>query len=234
MKISAKKLLCASMLASMAFVTVFAEEDEDVDDEMEIEDAEEELEVEQEPIDEVALAEQTTGIIDPANHPGRVISRKKILSKSPAAGQPMEVEYTIWNVGNTDVSDVEVTDESYTDEFFAEAVKVSFKADKIEAGSKYSEVHTVVPKEEGKIKLSGAKVSYKSVISADSTDSVVYQSEGASEGLVPISSAAHYARHVQSHVFDWLCFGLLAVPSTVLPYMAAQATLTRYSKAKSA
>ena len=75
----------------------------------------------------------------------------------------MEIEYTIWNVGNTDVSDVEVTDESYSEEDFVEAVKVSFKTAKIEAGGKYSETFSVVPKAEGKIKLSGAKVTYKSV-----------------------------------------------------------------------
>lgn len=229
MKVTAKSVFCLVLIGSMAFTTVFAD-----DDEQEVEDDAEEEEVAEEPVDEVALAEKASGIIDPSNHPGRIISRKKIVSKSPAAGQPMEVEYTIWNVGNTDVSDVEVTDESYTEEDFMEAVKVSFKTAKIEAGSKYSETHVVVPRAEGKVKLAGAKVTYKSVTAADSTDAVVYQSEGASEGLVPISTAAHYARHVQSHIFDWLCFGLLTVPSTALPYMAAQSTLTRYGKAKTA
>jgi len=219
----------------MAFVTVFADDEDEIDDDdLEVEEVDDEQEIEDEPIDEVAMAEAASGIIDPSNHPGRLISRKKILSKAPAAGQPMEVEYTIWNVGSTDVSDVELIDESWAAEDFVEAVKVSFKTAKIEAGGKYSETHTVVPRAEGKVTLSGAKLTYKSVTAAEGGDSVVYKSEGASEGLVPISSAAHYARHVQSHIFDWLCFGLLAVPSTALPYMAAQNTLTRYGKAKTA
>merc|ERR1711981_812712 len=218
--ISAKALLALTLLATTFVVMA---QDDDVD----------EAEIEEEPVDEVKAAEDATGIVDPSNYPGRVISRKKVASKNPAAGFPLDFEYTIWNVGNSDVVDVELVDEFSADDF-TEAKKVTIKVDKIEAGSKYSETHTVVPNKEDKIKLTGAKVSYKSVTSADDDTLVQYQSDGASEGIVPIASAAFYKRHVASHLFDWLCFALLAVPSTLLPYMAAQGTITRYGKAKTA
>lgn len=160
MKISGKTILVLALVASCAFITVMADEDDEAEaevDDVEVE-ADDEAEVEEEPIDEVAVAEQATGIIDPSNHPGRIISRKKILSKHPAAGQPMEMEYTIWNVGNSAVSDVELVDDSYSTEEYTEAVKVTIKVDSIEAGAKHVETHLVTPKAEGKIKLAGAKV----------------------------------------------------------------------------
>lgn len=231
MKVS-MKLLIVTLIAGMVVCT-FAQEDEDdvVVDEVEVDD---EAEIEEEPVDEVKVKEEATGIVDPSNYPGRVISRKKILTKNPAAGNAIEFEYTIYNVGNTDISDITVTDDTYLDEDWTEAKKIEFQVKSIPAGGKYSETHTMTPKSDGKIKLAGAKVTYKSLISADSDDVVIYTSEGANEGVVPIDTAANYARHVQSHLFDWVCFGMLAVPSTVLPYLAAQNTLTRYGKAKTA
>lgn len=226
MKLSMKSVLLIGLLATT--IAVFAEEEEDV-----VIESEDEAEIEEEPIDEAKLMEEATGIVDPSNYPGRIISRKKITSKSPAAGVPLTFEYTIWNVGNTDVVDVELNDK-FSEEDWSEAVEVSIKVAKIPAGGKHVEERTLTPKEEKKVKLAGAKVSYKSVTSADDDTLVVYQSEGASEGLVPIASTAFYKRHVQSHVFDWICFAMLAVPSTVLPYMAGQSTLTKYGKAKTA
>jgi len=234
MKISAKVLLALTLLGSVALVA-YAQEDADEEAEVEVEDDVEsdEAEIEEEPVDEVKAAEDATGIVDPSNYPGRVISRKKISSKNPAVGFPLEFEYTIWNVGNSDVVDVELVDE-FNAEDFTEAKKVNIKVDKIAAGAKHVETHTVVPTREDKIKLQGAKVTYKSVTSADDDTLVQYASDGASEGIVPIASAAFYKRHVASHLFDWLCFAVLAIPSTLLPYMAAQNTITRYGKAKTA
>jgi len=226
MKLSMKSVLLIGLLATT--IAVFAEEEEDV-----VIESEDEAEIEEDPIDEAKLMEEATGIVEPSNYPGRIISRKKITSKSPAAGVPLTFEYTIWNVGNTDVVDVELNDK-FSEEDWSEAVEVSIKVAKIPAGGKHVEERTLTPKEEKKVKLAGAKVSYKSVTSADDDTLVVYQSEGASEGLVPIASTAFYKRHVQSHVFDWICFAMLAVPSTVLPYMAGQSTLTKYGKAKTA
>ena len=146
---------------------------------------------------------------------------------------------------------------------------VKINVAKIAAGSKHTEKRTMTPTKEKKVKLSGAKLTYKSVtvgghnstisrfckvrifmifvifiskynvydpllISSEDSTLVQYQSEGASEGLVAIASNAFYKRHIQSHVFDWICFLALAVPSTVLPYMAGQSTITKYGKAKTA
>merc|ERR1712228_859778 len=221
MKLMKSGLVAMALLACAA--TVFAQEDE----------ADVEEEVVEEPVDEKKAMEEATGIVDPSDYPGRVISRKKIISKNPAAGVPLEFEYTIWNVGNTEVVDVELNDK-FSEEDWVEALEVSIKVASIPAGGKHVETRTLTPIEEKKVKLSGAKLSYKSVTSESDDTLVQYQSEGASEGLVPIASNAFYKRHIQSHVFDWICFMALAVPSTVLPYMAGQSTLTKYGKAKTA
>lgn len=233
MKLISVKSVFALTLIATTFVTVFA--DEDVDEEAVIE-SDDEAEIEEEaeaPVDEAKLMEEASGIVDPSNYPGRIISRKKIISKNPAAGVPLEFEYTIWNVGSTEVVDVELQDK-FSEEDWVEALEVSIKVQKIPAGGKHVETRTLTPKDEKKVKLSGAKLTYKSVTSESDDTLVQYQSEGASEGLVPIASTAFYKRHIQSHVFDWICFAMLAVPSTVLPYMAGQSTLTKYGKAKTA
>jgi len=225
-----KSVVAIALFACAA--TVFAEEEADVEEEAVIE-AEDEAEVVEDPVDEKKAMEEATGIVDPSDYPGRVISRKKITSKNPAAGVPLEFEYTIWNVGNTEVVDVEVNDK-FSEEDWIGNLDVSINVASIPAGGKHVQSITLTPVEEKKVKLTGAKLSYKSVTSESDETLVQYQSEGASEGLVPIASHAHYARHIQSHVFDWICFIALAVPSTVLPYMAGQSTLTKYGKAKTA
>merc|ERR1712062_948643 len=138
------------MLIATTFVTVFA--DEDVDEEAVIE-SEDEAEIEEEaeaPVDEAKLMEEASGIVDPSNYPGRIISRKKIISKNPAAGVPLEFEYTIWNVGSTEVVDVELQDK-FSEEDWVEALEVSIKVQKIPAGGKHVETRTLTPKDEKKV-----------------------------------------------------------------------------------
>merc|ERR1712071_247197 len=214
--------------------TVFAQQEDDVEEVAEevvdIDEAPEDLRVE---VDEKKELEDSTGVVDPADYPGRVIHRKKIVTTNPAANVPLEFEYTIWNLGNTDVVDVELNDRFEAGDW-SETMDVKINVAKIAAGSKHTELRTMTPTQEKKVKLSGAKLTYKSVTSETDSTLVQYQSEGASEGLVKIASNAFYKRHIQSHVFDWICFLALAVPSTVPSYMAGQSTITKYGKAKTA
>merc|ERR1712110_574070 len=130
MKLISVKSVFALTLLATTFVTVFA--DEEVDEEAVIE-SEDEAEIEEEaPVDEAKLMEEASGIVDPSNYPGRIISRKKITSKNPAAGVPLEFEYTIWNVGSTEVVDVELQDK-FSEEDWVEAIEVSIKVQKIPA-----------------------------------------------------------------------------------------------------
>jgi len=212
--------------------TVFAQEDDvdAVDEEVIDVEAPDDIRVE---VDEKKELEDATGVVDPADYPGRVIHRKKIVTSNPAANVPLEFEYTIWNLGNTDVVDIELNDKFEAGDW-SETVDVKINVAKIAAGSKHTEKRTVTPTKEKKVKLSGAKLTYKSVTSETDSTLVQYQSEGASQGVVKIASNAYYKRHIQSHIFDWICFLALAVPSTVLPYMAGQSTMTKYGKAKTA
>merc|ERR1711912_16363 len=114
-------------------------------------ESEDEAEVVEEPVDEKKAMEEATGIVDPSDYPGRVISRKKIVSKNPSAGVPLEFEYTIWNVGNTEVVDVELNDK-FAEEDWVEALEVSIKVDSIPAGGKHVETRTLTPTEEKKVK----------------------------------------------------------------------------------
>lgn len=220
---------CALLLAKTFADEVEIEEEEIVDDSLDIDPIDEEL-------NEILEEERKSGIVDTTNYPGRIISRKRVVSEHPAAGQPLEIEYTIWNVGNTNVLDVEVVDDSYTTADFTKSDKVTIRQANISPGKSYSESVTVVPREsENGITLLGAKVSYKSVTSKDNEELIQYNSEGASEGQVKIATAAYYARKVASHKFDWLCFLLIAMPTTLIPYMNADNLVKRYTlKAKSA
>jgi hypothetical protein len=206
------------------------------DDEEEIVDSDiiDDEHVEAEPSEEM-LKEISSGIVDTSLYPGRIISRKKVVSKVPAAGQALEFEYTIWNVGNSDVMDVELVD-SFNGEDFEEGKSVTIKKDVIKPGDFYKETHSVIPKmnEAAQIKLSPATVTYKTKTSNDNEELIQYSSDGATEGIVPIKTAAFYARHVASHYTDWLIFLALAFPSTYLPYTQASSLIEKYTKAKTA
>lgn len=150
------KLINFSLLITLAFLCLIKnihaqeEDEQEIDDEIEIEDVEQEVleETIQEnaEISEELQKELATGIVNTSNYPGRIISRKKVISKVPAAGQVLEFEYTIWNVGNSDVSDIELVDDSFTSENFENQKMINIRKDVIKPGQSYTEVHSVVPK----------------------------------------------------------------------------------------
>lgn len=216
-----------------------AQEDEE---EMEIEDIiDDEAEVLEETISEPEISEElakeiASGIVDTRNYPGRVIHRKKVVSEVPAAGQALEFEYEIWNVGNSEITDIVLIDETFTDDSQYEvAKKVTIKKDRIAPHQSYSEIHTVVPKmnEEKQLKLQPARVTYKTKVSNKNEESIQFTSDGAHNGIVPLKTAAFYARNVASHWLDWIVFVAIAFPSTLLPYFNANGIVERYRDVKS-
>lgn len=240
----AKQLLLA--VFCLLLITKFTFANEDEDDEMEIEDVETEVienedlsldEADSDPaMTEAQEKEIASGIIDTSSYPGRIISRKKVISKVPAAGQPLEFEYTIWNVGNSNIENVELIDNTFSAEDFVEAKTVSIKKEIIKPGESYKEIHSVIPKmnDEAKIKLQPAKVTYKTKTSNDNDELLEYSSDGATDGIVPIKTAAFYARNVASHYTDWLIFLAMAGASTILPYTTGNKLVEKYTKAKTA
>jgi len=215
-------------------LATFTRADEDTEAEIIDDEAEAEIPDSAEPeISEDLAKEIATGIVDTQNYPGRIISRKKVVSKVPAAGQPLEFEYTIWNVGNSDVTDVELIDNSFSSDDFEVVKSVSIKQAVIKPGESYSEIHSVVPKmSENGIKLSPAKITYKTKTSNDNDELILYSADGATDGLVPLKTAAFYARNVASHYTDWLIFLALVFPSTILPYTNSNNLVAKYTKAK--
>ena len=189
-------------------------------------------------ISEELAKEIQSGIVDTRNYPGRIIHRKKVISKVPAAGQPLEFEYEIWNVGNSDITDVELIDETFTDaDQFETPVKVTIKKDKIAPHQSYKETHSVIPKmpEDKQLKLQSAIATYKTKVSNENDESIQFTSDGAHNGIVPLQTAAYYARNVASHWLDWIIFVAIAFPSTLLPYFNANGIVEKYKgKVKSA
>merc|ERR1712226_1671336 len=130
MKLSKPLLLISlSLLISTKFIN--AQEDIDDDEEEKIEqEVMDEMINENPEVSEELQKEMATGIVDTRNYPGRVIHRKKVVSKVPAAGQALEFEYEIWNVGNSEITDIELIDETFTDDSQYEvAKKVTIKKD---------------------------------------------------------------------------------------------------------
>jgi len=226
-----------TILALICFFKVNANDDEEeiIEEELEQEILDEVVNESAEVPEHVAK-EQATGIVEPINYPGRIVSRKKVISKVPAAGQPLEFEYTIWNVGNSDVSDIELIDDSFNSDDFESSVNVNIKKDLIKPGQSYSEVHTVVPKmnDEAQIKLQNARVTYKTRASNENSELLQRAADSAHDGIVPIATAAFYARNVASHCVDWLIFLALAFPFTLLQYNQGNALVAKYYKVKSA
>jgi len=230
------------LLFALLTVNIYAQDDEEaeepvtVDDDGEADLPEEEVEEltpEEQIRRENQAREEATGILDPGAHPGRIVFRKKLETKQPAVGQPMEVEYTMWNVGDSEVFDIELVDESWSADEFNDATRISITHASLAAGKSYSEKFTLTPSTAGKLKLIPAKITYKSKI-PDEEEAVVFTGEGATEGLVEIATAQYYARNVASHWFDWILFAVISAPSTLFPYLAGESTLKKYGKAKTA
>jgi len=229
------KFLPILVLGTVFTSSVFAEEDE-IDTEGEVEINEDgEAEVDDEPSLtpeqlaelEIKTKEQTTGVRDPSNHPGRIVFRKKLMSPTPAVGIPMDVEYTLYNVGNSEVTDIEVTDDSWSADDFLKAEDVKFSVASLEAGKSYTHTISLTPSKDGKLKLVSPKINYKNEAGS-------FSGEGATQGMVEILSSQVYARNHASQWMNWAMFLIVAAPSTAFPYMAAENVLAKYSKVKQA
>jgi len=231
------KFLPLLVLGTVFTANVFAQEDEEIDEEAEGEvevnedgeaDVDEpQLTPEQLAELEIQTKEAATGVRDPSNHAGRIVFRKKLLDQTPAVGAPLEIEYTLYNVGNTEVTDISVSDDSWSLDDFSDAKDVKFDVGSIAAGKSHSHKITLTPSKDGKLKLVSPKITYKN-------EKGEFSGEGATQGMVEVLSAQFHARNHASQWMNWLIFLVVAAPSTVFPYMAAENVLAKYSKVKQA
>jgi len=237
------KLLPLLIIGTVFTTKVYAQDDEmdeEMEDEGEVEvndDGEAEVEEptlspEQQAEIEIQMKEQATGIRDPSSHPGRIVFRKKLLTMEPAVGVPLEVEYSVYNVGNTDVTEVRVDDTTWSTDDFSDAAEVNFYQESIAPGKSYTHKITLTPIREGELKLQTPKISYKST--RDGKDATEHEGEGATQGLVKVLSRQYYQRNIASQYMNWLVFLVVCAPSTVFPYMAAENIMNKYSKQKTA
>jgi len=159
----------------------------------------------------------------------RLLVSKNILNQLVVQGKDLTVHYSIYNVGSSAAIGVTLSDESFPSGDFevVQGLK-SAKWRSIAPGTNVSHTLIMRPQKSGMFNFTAAQVTYKP--SEDATDLQVAFSSAPGEGGV--MSSTEYDRKHSPHLVDWGLFGLMCVPTIVIPLLMWYRSHAKYENFK--
>jgi len=156
----------------------------------------------------------------------RLLLAKQIHNKYLVEGMDIVVKYSLYNIGDSAATNIQVADNGFRNEDF-ELVsgQMQFKLDRLGPGSNSSQTIVVRPRKFGYFNFTAAEVSY----TGSEGSGVVLTGLSSDPGQGVIIAARDYEKQFSSHFLDWAAFAVMTLlPSLVIPFLLWWSSKSKY------
>lgn len=155
----------------------------------------------------------------------RLLLAKQIHNKYLVEGMDIVVKYSLYNVGDSAATNVQVTDKGFRpDDFDLVSGQLEYKLERLGPGSNSSQTVVVRPRKFGYFNFTAAEVSY----SGSEGSSVVLTGLSSDPGQGVIIAARDYERQFSAHFLDWAAFAVMTLPSLGIPFLLWWSSKSKY------
>ena len=144
----------------------------------------------------------------------RLLVSKEIINKHIVEKMDMLVKYNIYNIGDRAAINIRLTENGFPSDRF-DLVIGDYSAqfsNSLEPDRNFTHVMVFKPQFAGRFNCSVTEIVY------DSRDGHVYRIHSSSPNIINILPFGEYSRKYSSHVFDWITFTIISLPSLVVPF----------------
>merc|ERR1712136_740050 len=155
----------------------------------------------------------------------KLLATKFVTNKIVAQNRDLTIKYTIYNVGTNAASQVKLVDDSFPATSFVRVIgQLSVEWLSIPPNGNVTHVVVLKPLQSGYFNFTSAQLSY-----VPSEDTPPQQAFTSFPGEGGIMTETDFARKHSPHLLEWAIFGLMCMPSLIIPFLLWYRTQSKYA-----